>query len=283
MGTAARAAAYCRTTTCGPGECTPAADCSFCLEGGLPLYWPRGCVSFSTQKDGSPKLGIAPEVAQQVVADAFTTWISSDCGNGTPSIVVYDFGYVTCDQQEYNQKDGNANIWMFRDGEWPYVGSTATLALTTLTFNVETGEIFDADVEVNSAENEITLPTDPVVKADFASIVVHEAGHFLGLSHSCDEDATMFHSYGFGETFMRDLSADDVAGICAVYPPGQNTGACDPTPRHGYSAQCGDGEEEGCCTTAPGRPGRHAAWALGAALAGLALFGARRRARSANS
>jgi hypothetical protein len=270
---AGSASAYCRTTTCEPGECEIDPACSFCLIGGKKLYWPRGCVSFSVQETGS-KLGIDAETTRQKVSAAFAQWIGVSCGSGRPSIMVYDLGFVSCDRQEYNQDEGNANIWLYRNDGWPYAGAATTLALTTLTYNVETGEIFDADVEINS-NNELTT-SDTDVGADLESIIVHEAGHFLGLSHTCDEQATMYWHYLPGETEMRSLEADDIAGICDIYPPGKDIKSCNPTPRHGYSRDCATGEEKGCCTTAPGSPGPLGPWALGFALFGAAALAARR-------
>jgi MYXO-CTERM domain-containing protein len=273
---AGSADAYCRTSTCGSSECEIDPDCGFCLIGGKPLYWPRGCVSYSVHEGGSKRRQIDAETTRRIVEAAFARWIGVACGTGTPGIMVYDFGLVSCDKQEYNQDEPNANLWVHRDDEWPYISGGQTLALTTLTFNVETGEIYDADVEINSFENPLTI-SDTDVGTDLESIIVHEAGHFLGLSHSCDGQATMFANYVFGETKLRSLEADDIAGICAIYPPGKDTRGCNPTPRHGFSRECASGVEKGCCTTAPGQPGPHGPWALGAALFGAAALAARRR------
>lgn len=254
------------------------ATCDSCLEGGLPLYWAGPCVSFSINGKASPLRGIDYPTASGIITQGFVQWLSADCGGAGPSIQVHDFGAVTCTKQEYNQERPNMNLWTFRDSFWPYEGTGATLALTTITFNVKSGEIFDADVEINSAQNPLTF-SDVNVQADLASIVTHEAGHFLGLSHSCDKSATMFASYKFGDVGLRSLAPDDVAGMCAIYPPGSATGKCDPTPRHGYSTGCDEPEESGCCTTAPGRPGGRAPLAILALLTGFALAAARRRRR----
>jgi hypothetical protein len=165
-----------------------------------------------------------------------------------------------------------------------------TLALTTVTFNPDTGEIYDADMEINTYQQRVTV-TDPVPSDgyDFASIVTHETGHFLGLAHSGDLHATMFAHYQPGSTAMRNLTADDVAGICTVYRPnGQRTvaggdtvpeDACDPTPRHGYTSVCTPSQKKGCTGNAvapQGADGRAAAALFGALVLGGA---ARRRAR----
>ena len=286
--TAAGAQAFCRTTTCSPDDpnnpCTMASD--GCLTGGKPLYWAQACVSFSVQKDGSPLRNISADAADKVISDGFSAWVSADCGSGHPSVQIYDHGQVSCDKQEYNQKSGNANIFMFRDGGWPYAPDTSggattsaeTLALTTITYNVKTGEIYDADVEINSHDNNITVGNTNVA-ADLQSIVTHESGHFLGLAHSPQPDATMFASYQFGDTSLRSLSQDDIDGICTIYPPDRTLGKCDPTPRHGYSSQCAPPPSSGGCRAS--RPGSAGGpWnsgALAGALVALGLLARRRR------
>ena len=52
--------------------------------------------------------------------------------------------------------------------------------------------------------------------ADYQSVMLHEAGHSAGLGHSLDPAAVMYASYTFG-TFKRTPTADDRAGICAIY------------------------------------------------------------------
>lgn len=272
-----RAEAYCRTTTCTPSTCVPSASCPSCMEGGLPLYWPGGCASFSVNALGSVKRNISAQVTKDLISQALARWMGVDCGGGTPSLKFYTSDYVKCSEQEYNQESPNANIWMYRDDFWPYASSSATLALTTVTYNVKTGEIFDADVELNTADNQITVG-DVNVAYDLDSIITHESGHFLGLAHSCDSDATMFYSYVAADTKLRTLEADDIAGVCAIYPPGKDVNACDPTPRHGFSTECGsEVDDKGCCTTAPGGPSRSGTAAVVALLAAVGLGAARKR------
>lgn len=274
------AQAYCRTTTCGPAECQASPECAYCLDGGLPLYWPGGCASFSAQGNGSPLRSVSAATTGQLVESALAQWIGVDCGGGAkPSLAIYRTQDVICDRQEYNQDSPNANVWMYRDDFWPYAGSGSTLALTTVTYNVKTGEIYDADVEINSIEVPLTVG-DTQVQADLASIVTHEAGHFLGLSHSCDKLATMYASYEYGKTGLRSLEGDDVSGICSAYPPGNDTTVCDPTPRHGFSSECGaPAEEAGCCSTAPGRADSAPSASI-LALGALALWSLRERRRA---
>ena len=291
------AAAFCRTSSCpsiGTSQvCTPQGpgDC------GVPLFWARPCVGWSLQKDASAKVTFTQ--MEHIVTTAFHTWTTAACpGGGAPQMSVVEAQPVLCAKHEYNQAAGNANVILFHDAKWPYEGSPNTLALTTVTYNLDTGEIYDADMELNSADNQFTTGDSNVV-FDLLSIVTHETGHFLGLAHSPDLDATMFPAYTPMTTKLRTLSPDDVAGICAIYPSGKNACACDLTPRHGFSAKCAVDQKpadvsgatpsdcaststttgSGCSATPASAPsvGRWAS--VAAALGALLLVVRRRRAR----
>lgn len=119
---------------------------------------------------------------------------------------------------------------------WPY-GDTA-LALTTSTFDPETGEIFDADVELNGEGFRFEV-VDPMLcatasvsrpPADLANTLTHEVGHVLGLAHPPAverfAEATMFASAAPCDVDKRTLAADDIEGICAIYPAGEPTRPC---------------------------------------------------------
>lgn len=283
--------AYCRTTTCDPRQeaCGPPQGCP---TRGIPLFWPNACVSFSVQKHGSRLRDLAYEPVRDTIQDGFRAWINADCGGGTrPSIKISNFNAedgVSCSRQEYNQgrDSGNANIWMFRDDAWPYANSNETLALTTITFNVENGEIYDADVEINSYDENKNLSIgDGRIGSDLLSIVTHEAGHFLGLAHSEEKEATMFPQYMPGQTKLRTLDPDDVQGICDIYPAERDVRSESCEPRHGFASKCGGSSDDGGCTTSsgPARPGGLAVLAavsaLAASAAGLRVRSRRRRSR----
>jgi MYXO-CTERM domain-containing protein len=275
----ASASAYCRTSSCGDlgtgSVCVPPDpfDC------GIPLAWPGDCVSYTLQKDASNSASLA--TAEAIFATAFEAWTSAACpGGGTPHIEVHYKGTVSCSTQEYNQEDevGNSNIIMFRDDKWLHEGASSTLALTTVTYNTKDGAIYDVDMEINSASNMITTGDEQVI-FDLLSIATHEVGHFLGLAHSTDAEATMNAMYMPGSIALRDLNDDDRAGICAIYPPGDPiASACDSTPRHGFSELCADDPREGgCCSVAPGSPGGSGREAVLVALAAAAALSTRRR------
>jgi len=148
--------AYCLTRTCNPKTEQCEFDQTGCNLSGKVLFWPNSCVSFDVQKDGSAKLHIDYDTVHAVMVKAFAQWTNADCGNGThPSIQVTDFGPVSCAKPEYNKNEPNANIIAFHDSPRPYANAIDTVALTTVYFNPDTGEIYDANVEINSDAKEL--------------------------------------------------------------------------------------------------------------------------------
>jgi hypothetical protein len=282
--------AYCRAAACpphGPDGSTQGQVCDPPQPGdcGVVLQWRQPCVSFDVQADASKQVDWA--TADANMAQAFATWASLDCGGRGPSITVLDFERVTCGNIEYNQHGGNANVLIFRDDAWPHDtggGGVDTLALTTVTYDVEKGDIYDADIEVNTADNTFSttyLPNPSAV--DLLSVLTHETGHFLGLAHSQDPTATMFASYTTGTADLRVPKADDIAAICAAYPPARvPSGACTGIPRHGWAPQCFAEQTYVRCAAggAPGHTGGdRAAIGLGALVALASVLRGRRGSR----
>jgi hypothetical protein len=52
---------------------------------------------------------------------------------------------------------------------------------------------------------------------DIQGVMAHEYGHALGLGHSADGLATMAPSGSAGQTSLRSINADDIAGVQCVY------------------------------------------------------------------
>ncbi len=276
------ASAFCRSTTC-EGSCP--IDGNGCKAAGMPLFWRSQCVGFSLDAHGTVNLPF--EEVKPVLLEAFQSWGSGlPCGTEPASFVFSYSGEVSCQRAEINRSGGNANIVLFQDSKWIYSGVDNTLAKTTVTYDNETGEIVDADMEINFANNQFVTSGVDEHTYDMLAVVTHEVGHFIGIDHSNVEGATMESRYDPGSTSLRSLEDDDLAALCTVYPPGRDA-PCDTTPYKGFSRLCSEEHTPetsvpdplgGCSLGAPSSSASR--W--GAALAALGLA-YRRRSRRCRS
>jgi Matrixin len=301
--------AYCFTGYCpDPGNPSKFIGKPFCDGpadvGCRPARWREPCVSYSAQKNGSSQLPMDQVV--ETIQQAFTAWMNVDCGGGRhPSIRLDYFGLVDCRKNEFsNSIYGNANIYMFRESDWeathPYKEGADVLAVTTVSYRadkddpenkLQLGDILDADIDVNGAKDEngkvrfnFTVGDDDI-QYDLLSVLTHEAGHFLGLLHSADTGATMTPIYNKTEKNLRQLSADDIAAICSLYPPDRESAfACTSLPRHGYSGECAAEQQAKIaasgCVLASSASSMTARLPVALASAALVSLAARRRRKS---
>ncbi len=292
-----RAHAFCRTTTA-PVPANYDAARNGCITSGLALYWKGACVTYAINQDAASYIPF--ETATKIIDQAFATWATAKCADTgeRAGISLYDLGAVECAEVRYNSGSPNQNLIVFRETSWPYNDAANTLGLTTVTFNADNGEIYDADMEINASEHNLSISDQvPQNGFDLLSVITHEAGHFLGLAHATSPTATMFASYRPGTINLRSLTPDDVAGLCAMYPNDKErvvdpkvsasgvvaADACSQTPRHGFTTKCEEasGDDKGCAVApASSSPERRGL----ASLAGLAVVagaaGAIRRRRS---
>jgi hypothetical protein len=141
-----------------------------------------------------------------------------------------------------------------------------TLALTTTTYNQNTGELLDADTELNGWDGTVvalvntsapshgwyltcatTTPQcasygdDKCIWVDVQNTMTHEAGHFIGLAHETHVTATMNPYSGPGDTAKRTLAQDDIDGLCTIYPANKATATCVVNAPHHSSGGCATG------------------------------------------
>ena len=235
--------AYCRTTTCDPTDVTQHCQLdqrTQCMLTGTPLRWASGCITVNVQRDAAPVARISLEAAEASVTRAFDSWLSADCNGARPSLEVKLGEPVTCDASEYSKVNHNANIVIFREGVWPYEGGEDALGITRLRFDLEDkpGELWDADIEVNAVTEPLSVTEPMHDEVDLDSLLTHEVGHLLGFGHTLDVASTMVAGYLPGSIELRSPSADDLSGMCAVYPPDRKITRTSCEPRHGFSELC---------------------------------------------
>lgn len=142
----------------------------------------------------------------------------------------------------------------------------ATAASITSQFHEpDGGALVDGDIELNDINftfldlaTTADQPRPGTSPADLEGTLTHELGHLMGLDHTCwthssatrpvdhqgnpvpdcsdvpnlpqaQRDAIMnsvMYPYGLGGTRQRTPSADDIAGICAIYARAEDPGQC---------------------------------------------------------
>jgi Matrixin len=234
LGVASEANAFCRQSTCAdrirrtcpifeePDNCTEVEekcerDAAGCIIEGFPLHRKSTCLSFAVAYGNATNFGIRDNEFDALVLSAFQKWRDVDCGGGQkPGFSISSLGLVHTDRAYYCSATSlNANTWILAR---PWERDPALLGYETSTSSIETGEIYDADVELNVDKLLKDFPGQDKAEVLLA-VVTHEAGHFLGLAHSADPKAVMYEAYSRTGLATRALTADDIAGICAIFPP----------------------------------------------------------------
>jgi hypothetical protein len=231
------AGAFCRTMTVPlPADYDPTIR--GCWTQGSPIAWlwdQRVPYELDAAASRQISLGDATNAADQ----AFAQWANVQCEGGRPNVTAYDDGPIEasavaaqcrttpCDPTQ----PGAYHLIVFRDDGWAYDDPTNTLALTTVTYGIDSAVLFNAEIEINSHDHTLTTTQpSPPGAFDLQTILTHEAGHFLGLAHATNDTAVMYAYYAHDS---RELTADDVAGVCAAYPvrsPAPGTLSCRLTP-----------------------------------------------------
>jgi hypothetical protein len=223
----ATARAFCRTTTTPPPTGYD-PSVSGCWTEGKPIAWTAGSVPYGLAMAASNQVSLAE--ATRVADLAFAAWNSAFCVGGAPSVQAYDIGPldVRPDSSDCTSSStcnaATHDAIVFRDVQWPYDDPVNTLALTTVTYGVSDGEIFEAYTEVNTAMHTISTEEPPPNGSfDLQAILTHEAGHFLGLAHATDTHSIMYAYYQAGAI---NLTPDDDGAICTVYAVTPASGSC---------------------------------------------------------
>lgn len=179
-----------------------------------------------------------------------------------------------------NQCGNNENVIYFEEDSWSYDSSAVALTLgknIDSPGNAQDGRIVDMDIQFNAVDNKFTASGE-AGKYDIENILTHELGHLLGLDHPCDngvssskrpiknhkgvtipvcgssgvtaemEQTTMYISTTKAQTHMRSPEADDINGVCAIYPIEDDPGTCAAVR---YEQDCG-----GCSCGVGQLPGR---------------------------
>jgi hypothetical protein len=278
-------------------------------DAGVPFVWPRTCLGIIVY----PAALADMMPADQVIASA--TGAADAWSAGQVAGTALDIQVAATDGDLPAAVYDGQNSLMFRRNTWcdrtdasgTCSHEPAALALTTVFARKSTGEILDADIEVNAeffawADLDLGTPLS-AVSNDLQNALTHEVGHFIGLDHPCllpsgapladrplDNlgnpapdcaaasdailESTMFPSSMPGDLSRRTLAPDDELAAREIYPASAGAPAvcAPPEPRRADPGGCALG---GAAAPAAGIP----AW-LAAALVLSAALRRTRRQRS---
>jgi len=237
--------------------------------GGCGLRWYQNDIDFHVQAapaaGSSPLQGVPyPDVLQSAV-DGLNAWQVVQCGicqsahgaGCTPDVCPVNpiglrFHYVpdapgtvpskpggTCKKFSGDSCVDMANngnyITVIKDGATWQAATSASgsvFALTILTYNKQSGAIVDADILLKDVDpTHFCLYNCAQGLNNLRNTLTHESGHFIGLDHSPDMDATMYAYAAAGDVKKITLAQDDLNGACTVYRTACSSQGC-PTPTY---------------------------------------------------
>lgn len=243
---------------------------------GKPMYWPSDSIQVLLYAGGPPPF-LTRDTLVGAVNAAAATWSTPalSCTSMQLSVVANDLVDAPVANDKVNRITFRTDVWEKKPCDPSIEGDcvlydTQALALTSVFARTSTGEILDADMELNAVDykwdDAIVNPPHAVHPAeadlieDAQNVITHELGHLIGLDHNCYDPsanpngppldnlgqpvpncatasatvmaATMFASARPGDTSKRDLAQDDINAVCDTYPPGYS-GVAGPVPKAG--------------------------------------------------
>jgi hypothetical protein len=196
------------------------------------------------------ELSLSPEL-EAYFADMPMPRLMSEAAEawaGLPGAPIVHITSGTRDELGFHEQQNRNGVYLVHD--WKLFPDA--LAVTVATFESRTGKLVDADVLVNANFSYSWLSGDgePTDRYDLLSVMTHELGHVLGLGDAPDSPgATMWPTVNPGDTYQRDIDADDEEGVEQAYRTREVTetlarsgcgGASVLRPRSGPQTRAGD-------------------------------------------
>jgi hypothetical protein len=257
---------------------------------GAPIYW--GNTNFTITYDAAGTTQLPSNETFMFLDASYATWANDamacaklkftstmrsgiEVGNDGVNLVIFrEQACTSC-----GTTNGTPTWCQPLDGGKQMCLDMKAAGITTLFFVNDTGssrngQIVDADTQLNGVNFQIadnsgqSLGPSKPNQAVLQNTATHEAGHFLGLDHTCWDErsphrmnnlgmltpdcftdplppevtqATMYNFQMSGETSKETLTPDDIAGVCAIYTPRAH-GCCavadESDPGHGNKLLC---------------------------------------------
>ncbi len=218
------ASAFCRSMTCNPKKEQCDVDDRGCVTSGVPVHWAQTPLHYRFSARGSALL--EREEARAAIRAAFAQWSDTLCDGRRTSLRFVEQEDLPEDKPLGPDTQGSAPFGIyFRDLGWPYDDADETLAQTNHRYGKTSGTIQYSDLEINTGARKFAT-TDDGDGVDLQAVITHEVGHYIGLAHSVENESIMVKSYcevgdrcEKGKVAARRLATDDIAAVCALYPP----------------------------------------------------------------
>jgi len=184
---------------------------------------------------------------QQVILDSFSVWAGVAGTTLTPASFSSSTSTQTSVQNACNLSDARNTI-CFNQNDSSFMGGVLAFTRTVIaqqpgeTLGSKTaafaGEILDADIYFRPNDGSVTFATPAALAAnpnsfDLQSVLVHELGHFFGISHSSVWRAILWPFAPAQGTFSGErpsvsvpdapLSDDDRTALRVLYPDPNDT------------------------------------------------------------
>lgn len=147
-----------------------------------------------------------PQEAYPAIEAAIQTWNSAIGGKNLITIVAWGSGGGA------PARDGYSTIYWSNTWE---PNKPNEQARTTIYWTND--QIYEADIRLNDFHFDFYLGSDPVFNGvDLQSLIVHELGHALGLSHISSQQSVMEQSLASGKP-RRELEKVDIDSLRCEY------------------------------------------------------------------
>jgi hypothetical protein len=242
------------------------------------LFWESGCVFITVDAEGTKQ--VAGDLEFGVIDASIAAWNNGIASCSYMQIINAGRKAMEVGRDNTNLIKFRDVSWCrpaTRDDPMRCHPDTAA-GITTATYvddatSDRDGAIVDADIELNGENfaigvNGQTSGTENCL-SELQNTLTHEIGHLLGLEHTClapgdpprvddqgvavplcsvasvaQQNATMFNFQECGERKKETLEADDIAGVCGIYPTAADPNTCEPV-----------GDDSGCCNAGTGPTG----------------------------
>jgi hypothetical protein len=244
------AQAFCRSTACDPTTENCTQDDNGCPRTGPPLSWRALPLPYRFHAGGSDKLDM--DGVREATRRAFQSWSNVTCNGKRTSLRFEEGADIPGKGPLTSSRPATVPFGIyFRDEAWPYTDGDESLALTNQKYGKTNGWIDYSAIEVNTTDREFRLK-DSEPGIDLQAVLTHEVGHYIGLAHSQVADSIMAPTYcqsadrcGTSADEARALAEDDIAAVCAMYPPGGIAGVAYEDPSASSSCAVSSGVSSG--------------------------------------